>query len=162
MMRKSIGTTKLNGLNGVCLRTFHYLDQPLYLQGHQKTQCRRLTLRQKATSSEVSICTMTIGTCHSISASSQLLCLTSIRLIDLDLPIPGSDIAPPSPHTAVRCVQPVSQDVKRINHKGRGLTRQSPKGGSEDVGKSSCHAAGMGWELEGDPKTASRHDFVED
>ena len=105
---------------------------------------------------------MTIAACHSISASSQLLCPISIRLIDLDLPIPGSDIAPPSPHTAVRSVQPVSQDVDRMNDKGRGLTRQSPQCGSVDVGKITCHAAGMGWKLESDPKTASLHDSDED
>jgi hypothetical protein len=83
-----------------------------------QTQCRRLTLRQKATRVEASICMMTIDACQSISASSQLLCLISIRLIDLDLS--GNYVSPPSPHTAVRSVQPVSQDVDRINDKGGG------------------------------------------
>jgi hypothetical protein len=65
-----------------------------------------LTLRQKATSAEASIYTMTIDACQSIAASSQLLCLISIRLIDLDLPVSGNHVSPPSPQTAVRSVQP--------------------------------------------------------
>jgi hypothetical protein len=40
---------------------------------------------------------MTIDACQSIAASSQLLCLISIRLIDLDLPVPGNHVSPPFP-----------------------------------------------------------------
>ena len=136
MARNSIGTTKVNGLNGVVLvknllpRSAFILTRP---SSAAQTQCRRLTLRQKATRVDASICMMTIDACQSISASSQLLCLISIRSIDLDLPIPGSHMPPPSPHTAVRSVQPVLQDVDRINDKGRGLTQQFPTGGSIDI-----------------------------
>jgi hypothetical protein len=134
MARKSIGTTKVNGLNGVVLvksllpRSAFILTRP---SSAAQTQCRRLTLRQKATRVEASICMMTIDACQSISAPSQLLCLISIRLIDLDLS--GNYVSPPSPHTAVRSVQPVLQDVDRINDKGRGLTQQFPTGGSIDI-----------------------------
>jgi hypothetical protein len=65
---------------------------------------------------------MTIDACQSIAASSQLLCLISIRLIDLDLPVPGNHVSPPFPaYSSEVCSAGRDSNVDRYTMMVKGL-----------------------------------------